>query len=119
LADEAFGLTSLAVAVLILVAACSSAPAVPVHSAPTACKDFRNWFLAIDGNVTSGKDSSTLTAAVHAAPSGALYRDLSTLESNVQSATAAKGTGLASGERLLALETAQTVESDCQSVNPG
>lgn len=114
-----FTASVLASVTTMCIAACSSGPSAPTHSAPAACRDFRNWFLAIGGNVTSGKDLATLAQAVHEAPSGTLYRDLSTLQSNVQSATAAKGSTLATGERLLTLESAQTVETDCQSVNPG
>lgn len=109
-----------AVAVAALsVTACSSAPAAPVHSAPAACKNFQHWFLAIGGNVASGKDAKVLAAAVHAAPSGHLYRDLSTLQSDVSTTVGAKGTSLESGSRLMTLVVAQQVESDCQSVNPG
>jgi hypothetical protein len=114
-----FRLIGMAVAFALSAAACSSGPSAPQHSAPAACKDFRTWFLGIGGNVTSGNKTSILANAVHEAPSGHLYRDLSTLQSNVQTATAAKGTALASGERLMTLESAQAVQTDCQSVNPG
>jgi hypothetical protein len=87
-------------------------------SAAAACKDFNSWLAATGVDVTSGKDGSILASAVKAAPSGNLYQDMSTLQSNVQSATAAKGSSLFTGERLMALEDAQQVQTDCSSVNP-
>ena len=111
--------TILAAALAILtVVGCSSQSSPPKPSASTACKDFNSWLTATGVNVTSGKDGSILASAVKAAPSGNLYQDMSTLQSNVQSATAAKGSSLFTGERLMALEDAQEVQTDCSSVNP-
>lgn len=101
------------------IAGCASAKAAPAKpSAALACKDFNSWLAAVDANVTSGKDAAGLAAAVKASPSGGLYSDMSTLQSKVQSATAAKGTALYTGEHLIALEDVQQVQTDCSSVNP-
>lgn len=113
------GITITAAALTALaIAGCSSQASPPKPSAATACKDFTSWLTATAVNVTSGKDSSLLTAAVKAAPSGSLYQEISTLQSNVRAATAAKGTSLFTGERLIALTDAHQVQSDCSSVNP-
>lgn len=88
----------LMVVALISLAACgsasssaSSALAKPKISTATACSDFRHWFLSIDGNVAAVKNLSELQAAVSSAPSGQLYQDLSTLESNVVTTAATSG----------------------------
>ena len=86
-------------------------------SAPQACKDFRSWWLAQGGNVVAGKDKTLLARAVDEAPSGHIYRDMSTLESNVSSAVAAQGTSLGISEKTITSETALSVAQDCQSVN--
>jgi hypothetical protein len=103
---------------ILTIAGCSSQSSPPKPSAAAACKDFNSWLAATGVDVTSGKDGPILASAVKAAPSGNLYQDMSTLQSNVQSATAAKGSGLFTGERLMALEDAQQVQTDCSSVNP-
>jgi hypothetical protein len=76
-------------AVVLAVTACGSA--APAHSAPAACRDFRKWFLAENGNVASGRNASPLETAVSEAPSGKLHRDLSTPKSNVS--TTQRGPG--------------------------
>jgi hypothetical protein len=98
-----------------IVSGCGSS--APAHSAPQACKDFASWWLAQGGNVLAGKDKALLTDAVHTAPSGQLYHDMSTLQANVASSAAAQGTALATGEKSLTIDTAYAVEQDCQSVN--
>ena len=113
--------TTLSVVLLaasIPLAACGSGSSKPTHSASQACKDFDKWWTTQDGNVLAGKDRALLTEAVSEAPSGHLYRDMSTFRSDVSSASAAQGSNLATGEKLLTLEAAQAVTSDCQSVNP-
>jgi len=104
-------------AVVLALTACGSA--APAHSAPAACRDFRKWFLAENGNVASGRNASLLETAVSEAPSGKLYRDLSTLKSNVSTTSAAQGNGLRAAEKLMTLESAQAVEQDCEAANPG
>jgi hypothetical protein len=112
--------TAAASAVLVVaVAACgSSKPAPPAHSAAAACRDFQNWYLAQpSGNLASGKDAGTLTNAVHEAPSGGLYSDMNTLQSDVDS-TETAGSSLAQPEEDMTVSAAYQVEQDCQSVNP-
>ena len=72
----------------------------------------------MDANPTAAAGLPLLKTAVASAPSGNLYEDMSTLLANVKTADAAKGTGLFTAERLITLEDAQQVQSDCSSVNP-
>ncbi len=95
----------------------SHTPAKPKISAASACKGFETWFLA-HGMSHSAKGISELVVAVHEAPSGNLYRDMSTLEANVKTAAATKGS-LGTAEFGMVTVDAQQVESDCQNVNPG
>jgi hypothetical protein len=112
----ATGLTGTMLVFGAILSGCSgSAP--PSHSAPQACKDFRSWWLAQGGSVVAGKDKALLARAVDQAPSGHLYRAMSTLESNVSSAVAAQGTSLGISAKTITTETALTVAQDCQSVN--
>jgi hypothetical protein len=109
------GLMGTMLALGVILSACGTR--TPPHSAPQACKDFRSWWLAQGGNVVAGKDKILLARAVDEAPSGHLYRDMSTLESNVSSAVAAQGTSLGISEKTITSETALSVAQDCQSVN--
>jgi len=111
-------LSAALVAVSVPLAACGGGAGKPAHSASQACKDFSKWWVTQGGNVLAGKDRTLLTEAVSEAPSGHLYRDMSTFRSDVSSASAAQGSSLATGEKLLTLEAGQAVASDCQSVNP-
>lgn len=95
----------------------SSTPAKPKISAATACSDFRHWFLSIGGNVATVKNLSELQAAVSSAPSGQLYQDLSTLESNVVTSAATSGS-LGVSEKDLTLSQAQVIEQECEAINP-
>jgi hypothetical protein len=105
-------------AVLMTVAACGGgAPQTPPQSAARACKEFTAWYLAHQGNILSRAGSEALKQAVDAAPSGRLYRAMSTFRSDVQTAAAAPGM-LQTGEKDLALTAALSVASQCQSVNP-
>jgi hypothetical protein len=98
-------------------AATSTASAKPKISAATACSDFSHWYLSLDGHVGTTKNLSTLQNAVSAAPSGQLYQDLSTLESDVTTSAAASGS-LQSAETDMTITAAAAVEQDCQAVNP-
>ena len=69
----------------------SSSP--PARSSPPACRDFRSCYLDQGGNVLAGKDPAKLRHALTEAPGGHLYRDLSTLSSDVTTATAMQGGG--------------------------
>ena len=111
-----------AVASTVALAACGSGTPdhhAPVHhiSAAAACKDFQSWYLSLAGNIKTMTNISTLTKAVSEAPSGQLYQDLSTLESNVKTA-AATGGSLGAAEKNYLQSNAYGVEQDCQSVNP-
>lgn len=106
----------------LFLTACGSASHTPTHhrprpSAAVACKDFTDWYLAQGGNVGSLKDAAMLGRAVTAAPSGALYRDLSTLESDSLTTASQKGS-LHTADVLVTQEAALSVEQHCQSVNP-
>ena len=108
------------VAVVILavgVAACGG-PSAPAHSATAACRYFSTWYLRQGSNISSDKDAAALARAVHEAPSGHLYRDMSALQSEVDLAKASRGTSGASGIGLLAITASEGVAQDCQSVNP-
>jgi hypothetical protein len=105
-------LGAVALAAGLGLAACGgSPPAAPAHSAPAACKAFNEWFLAQPaGNLTSGKDGAKLAEAVHDAPSGSLYADLSALQTFM-------------GHNGVAVEVtvandSETIAQICQSVNP-
>jgi hypothetical protein len=80
-----------------LIVGCSSAakpPAVPAaHQVPaaSACRDFATWFLANGSNILAGNDGSLLSRAASEAPSGQLYQDMSTLQSDVNTASVAQG----------------------------
>jgi hypothetical protein len=107
-----------ALAAAVPLTACSSPQAPPVQSAPVACKDFTTWYLDQGGNVLAGKHSSLLSTAVKRAPSGQLYQDLSTLRSDVTTATVSQSGSMGTGTKLMTVEAAYTVEQDCQAVNP-
>lgn len=94
-----------------------TAPAKPKVSAAVACGDFSSWYLSVGGNVATVKNLSKLQAAVSAAPSGQLYQDLSTLESDVMT-TASQGGSLGQAEALMTKTAALAVAQDCQSINP-
>lgn len=85
----------------------------PAHSAPHACSDFRNWYFSQGGDLLSGKDAALLGKAVSESPSGQLYVDLSTLQSDVQTGAAYGAAG-----KTLILTAAYAVAQDCRSVNP-
>ena len=108
-----------ALAVMLLATACGTAkPAPPAHSAAVACQDLAKWYLAQPGhNLASGKDAAMLLSAVTEAPSGTLYLDMSTVQSDVTS-TETAGAGLAQPEEDLTVEAVYQAEQDCQSVNP-
>jgi hypothetical protein len=101
-------------AAAVVLCGCGSPAA---HSAPRACKDFQSWFLGQGGNILAGNDKSLLVQAVDQAPSGQLYEDLSTLKSNMATASASQGSSLGIPEKTLTDESALRVSQDCQSVN--
>lgn len=120
------------VALVMAGAACSSGGAAGGHpssssssesssahvlSASRACKDFAVWYLAYKNSLTSQASLSALSSAVAEAPSGSLYQDLSTVESNLQSASQAQGS-LQQAETNYAIASIQSAENDCQAVNP-
>jgi hypothetical protein len=93
-------------------------PAAHQPSAASACRDFATWFLANSSNIIGG-NGALLSRAVSEAPSGQLYQDMSTLQSDVTTAAAAStSNGLQSAEKGLTVSAAYGVEQDCQSVNP-
>jgi hypothetical protein len=115
---------TVAAALLALTACASPAkstaapPAKPKISAAGACADFDSWYKSTGGKVANAAKLAPLLLATSEAPSGQLYQDLSTLESDV--ITASKATGsLGQAESTMTLEAAYAVAQDCQSVNPG
>ena len=109
----------------ITIAACggssgSTAPAasisVPPISAASACSDFASWRKQTQGNRTDWSKRTILLLATLQAPSGRLYDDLFTLESDVITAHATGRVGKAY-ENLIP-SAVSTVAQDCQSVNP-
>jgi hypothetical protein len=111
------GIRAAAVAVLavIAIAACGG-KATPAHSATTACRDFRVWYVAQGGNMLAGKDPGQLHAAVAESPTGHMSKDMTKLAAAVTSASAAQGTSRATATKLLTIEDAVSVEQDCKSV---
>jgi hypothetical protein len=109
-----------ALALTAVLAGCGgpAQPAKPAHSAATACRDFQDWYLDQGGNILAGKHSALLGSAVTEAPSGNLYEDMSTLQSDVGTASAAQGSSLGVGSKGLTISAAYNVEEDCESVNP-
>jgi hypothetical protein len=94
-------------------------PAAHQPSAASACRDFATWFLANSSSNIIGGNGALLSRAVSEAPSGQLYQDMSTLQSDVTTAAAAStSNGLQSAEKGLTVSAAYGVEQDCQSVNP-
>lgn len=95
-------------------AATDSSPQV---SAAAACHNFATWYLSTGGDPGSGKNDAMLQKAASEAPSGTLYHDMSTLQSDVQT-TASQSGSLGQAEENMTVSAAYTVEQDCQSVNP-
>jgi hypothetical protein len=109
---------------LVGVAACggsakpsASATTKPQLSASAACSDFSKWYLSTSGHLADASKLARLLIATSEAPSGQLYQDLSTLESDVITASKASG-GLGQAEENMTVSAAYAVEQDCQSVNP-
>ena len=95
----------------------STAPASPKLSAATACADFRSWYLGTQPDLSDTAKMADLLLATASAPSGPLYQDLSTLESDV--ITTSKATGsLQQAEENATVLAASQVEQDCETVNP-
>ena len=116
--NRAFAAPVIVIVAAFLAGCGGGAPQPHRHSAAAACSDLSTWFFAQPGhNVLSGKDGAVLRRAVTEAPSGHLYRDLSTLQSDV--ASSAKTGALAVGSKALTETAALNAENDCQSVNPG
>lgn len=92
-------------------------PSTHQPSAASACRDFGSWVLANSSNILAGNKRSLLSQAVSEAPSGQLYQDMSTLQSDVNTASAASS-DLQSAEKGMSVSAAYAVEQDCQSVNP-
>jgi hypothetical protein len=95
-------------------AASSSAPHL---SAASACSSFASWREQTQGNPTDWGKRVILLLATSQAPSGQLYADLFTLESDVITSHATGRTGQAYAN--LIPSATYTVTRDCQSVNPG
>jgi hypothetical protein len=95
-------------------AASSSAPHL---SAASACSAFASWQKQTQGNPTDWSKRLILLRATSQAPSGQLYADLFTLESDVITSHATGRTGQAYAN--LIPSATNTVARDCQSVNPG
>jgi hypothetical protein len=109
--------TTVAALAVIAITACGSTPAAaPAHSATTACRDFRVWYVAQGGNMLAGKDPAQLHAAVAESPRGHMSKDMTKLASAVTSASAARGTSQATATKLQTIEDAVSVEQDCKSV---
>ena len=112
----------------VAIAACggrsgSAAPApsisisVPPLSAAAACSGFASWRQQTQGNPTDWDKRVILLLATSQAPSGRLFDDLFTLESDVITAHAAGSVGQ---EYYNMIPSAvATVARDCRSVNPG
>lgn len=94
-----------------------SAPAKPKISAAAACNDFDSWYKSTGGKVADAAKLAPLLLATSEAPSGQLYQDLSTLESDVITASKASS-ALGQAESTMTLEAAYAVAQDCQSINP-
>ena len=86
-------------------------------SAATACAHFRHWYLAAQPHLADAAKTADLILAVTAAPSGQLYKDLSTLEANVLTASKATGS-LGQAEDAMLVSDAAAVEQECAAVNP-
>ena len=95
-------------------AATASSPHI---SASAACHDFATWYLSTGGDPGSGKNDAMLQKAVSEAPSGTLYQDMSTLQSDVQT-TASQSGSLGQAEEGMTVSAAYAAGQDCQSVNP-
>jgi hypothetical protein len=83
-------------------------------SAAVSCRDYQKWVktLGADGGAANGasvKDLPDLQAAFSAAPSGQLYADLGNLYSVVK----VEGPWLPDS-----VQAWNTVDADCQSINP-
>jgi hypothetical protein len=105
--------TAIAVTVFAL-AGCGSTHSQPAHSAAAACKDFAAYVAANAGQAIVGRDRSLLAKSVAEAPSGHLYADMSTVESDVKDHAGIPATTAA----LLTNSAVLQTEQDCQSVNP-
>jgi hypothetical protein len=92
----------------------------PSHhlSAAAACKDFQDWLSAAQGNVADVGKSGILLAGIAVAPSGQLYKDLSTLWQNVVTVSKAKGSLKQSEAGYVSVEAQNIQQDDCASVNP-
>ena len=108
----------------ITIAACgggsrSPAPAVsisvPPISAAAACSGFASWRKQTQGNPTDWDRRVILLLATSQAPSGRLFDDLFTLESDVITAHAAGRVGQAYYNMIPS--AIATVVRDCQSMN--
>jgi hypothetical protein len=111
------GIRAATVAVLAVIAtAACGGKTTPAHSATTACRDFRVWYVAQGGDMLAGKDTKQLHAAIAESPSGHMSADMSKLAAAVTSAAAARGTSRATATKLLTIEDAVSVEQDCKSV---
>jgi hypothetical protein len=89
-------------------AAHHTAPSAPRISAAAACLDFARWWLGTDSGQRPANNLALLDKAVHEAPSGQLYQDLSAVLQVTD--------GLVPGNPIVAV--AYQAETDCQSVNP-
>ena len=96
------------------------APSPSHHlSAAEACKDFQDWVSALaQANVADVGKSGNLLAAIAAAPSGPLYKDLSTLWENTVTALKAQGSLKQSEAGYVSVEAQNIQQDDCASVNP-
>lgn len=112
------GTTSAVILGVCVVVGRSRQSSLPRSAAGAACEDVNSCRAGTEAAVTSGKGRSLLANAVKEAPPESLFRDMSTLRPNVQSATAAKCMSLFTGERLTTLEDARQVRADCLLVNP-
>jgi hypothetical protein len=110
----------------ITIAACggssrSSEPgpsiSVPPISAAAACSGFASWRKQTQGNPTNWNKKDILLLATSQAPSGRLFEDLFTLESDVMTSFATGSVGKAYENRIPSAVAA--VARDCQSVSLG
>jgi len=90
---------------------------VPPISAAAACSGFASWRKQTQGNPTNWNKKDMLLLATAQAPSGRLFEDLFTLESDVMTSFASGSVGKAYENMIPS--AASAVARDCQSLNPG
>jgi hypothetical protein len=100
----------------IAIAGCGGGTSAGPHSAVTACRDFRSWYVAQRGHILAGKDAPQLHAAVTESPSGHIYKDMSTLLAELSGASGKQRSKQRAAEGLSVIEAAASVEEDCKSV---